>query len=152
MRPTPKFVSWKFLILFVFGLQTFLLHAYSQIDLNEKLRQAVDSVPRTSIPAVFAAVQIGDLPPTIVVKGVRKNGDDVSVTELDQVHIGSCTKAFTALMIAQLVEQGTLRWEQTIAESFANDLDKIDPGFHSVTLESLCDINRVHRKTRRVGG
>ncbi|MFM9994315.1 MAG: serine hydrolase domain-containing protein [Phycisphaerales bacterium] len=50
--------------------------------------------------------------------GVRKAGGEERVTTDDLWHIGSCTKAMTATMIATLVQDGTLSWGVTLAEAF----------------------------------
>src|SRR5262245_60795524 len=45
------------------------------------------------------------------VTGVRKADADVAATIDDQWHLGSDTKAMTAVIIATLVERGKLTWE-----------------------------------------
>ena len=54
----------------------------------------------------------------------------------DSFHIGSCTKPITATMIATLVEQGKLSWDQTIAQSFP-DWKDIRDEYRDVTLLDL---------------
>lgn len=48
--------------------------------------------------------------------GVRRVGAATSVTTEDRWHLGSNTKAFTATMVARLVEQGRLSWETTVGQ------------------------------------
>ncbi|MBI1291815.1 serine hydrolase [bacterium] len=69
--------------------------------------------------------------------GQRKQGAPDVALPGDSVHIGSCTKAMTATVIAILVEEGKLRFEQTIGESFPEMADGILPVYRDVTLEQL---------------
>ncbi|NIP24322.1 MAG: serine hydrolase [Phycisphaerae bacterium] len=101
--------------------------------LLEPIRQKYD------LPAMAAAVIVdGD---TIVwdATGVRKAGSDVKVTPNDKFHIGSCTKAMTATLIATLVEQDKLRWDITLSEALPDMTDEMHPVYRNVTLRHLLD-------------
>ena len=50
--------------------------------------------------------------------GTRRVGTDIPVGIDDRFHIGSDTKAMTALLAAMLVEEGKLRWDTPVAEIF----------------------------------
>ena len=54
----------------------------------------------------------------------------------DAFHIGSCTKPITATMIATLVEEGKLSWDETIAHAFP-DWKDIRDEYHDVGLVDL---------------
>jgi len=69
--------------------------------------------------------------------GERKHGSGIAVTPNDLWHIGSCTKAMTATMIARLVEQGYLEWDAPIASTFAGQGADVHPGFAQITLRHL---------------
>src|SRR5438477_9668180 len=69
--------------------------------------------------------------------GVRKSGDPTLVTTNDLFHIGSCTKSMTATLAAMFIEEGKLRWDTTLAESFPELRGKMDQQYESVTLEQL---------------
>lgn len=69
--------------------------------------------------------------------GVRKWGDLTRVTTNDVFHIGSCTKSMTATLAAMFIEQGTLRWDTTIAEVFPELKGKLDKRYEAVTVEQL---------------
>lgn len=71
------------------------------------------------------------------VVGVRKYGTDVTATIGDQFHLGSCTKAMTATMLARLVEQSKLAWDLTLAKAFPELADKMPTKRRDVTLEML---------------
>jgi len=77
---------------------------------------------------------------TIVARGavgVRAIGSPEPVTVDDLWHIGSCTKAFTATLIARLVEEGKLQWTTTIGETFPDLAKEIRPEYLDVTVEQL---------------
>jgi len=75
--------------------------------------------------------------------GVRKAGTDIHVTENDLWHLGSDTKAMTAVLIGSLVEKGLLRWETTVGEIFP-ELVKNNPS-------PLAGVNLLHLLSHRSG-
>jgi CubicO group peptidase (beta-lactamase class C family) len=86
------------------------------------------------LPAVGVAIVTNESQPILEVAGVRKLGADEKVTREDLWHIGSCGKAMTATMIARLVQSGTLRWEQTLAETFPELKDSMSQTIQEVNL------------------
>ncbi len=69
--------------------------------------------------------------------GTRKAGDKAPVTASDRFHIGSDTKAITALLAGMYVEEGKLRWDSTLEEVFPELKKTIAPGWGPITLEAL---------------
>jgi D-alanyl-D-alanine carboxypeptidase len=59
------------------------------------------------------------------------------MTADDLVHIGSDTKAMTAVLVARLVQQGKLEWDSTIAGVLPSIADSIHPDFRDVTVADL---------------
>jgi CubicO group peptidase (beta-lactamase class C family) len=59
------------------------------------------------------------------------------VTVNDRFHLGSDTKAMTALLAAMLVEEGKLRWSSTVGEVFPELAGRMDAGLKNVTLAQL---------------
>jgi len=92
---------------------------------------------RHRLPALGAALLRRGAAPAIAAVGVRKHGDPTPVTAGDRFHIGSCTKAMTALLLATLVEEKKLRWEQTLPELFPAHRDAIPADLRSATLAQL---------------
>ena len=89
--------------------------AGAQTSLNELL---TPYLARYHLPALAAAVvQDGKVIASGAV-GTRRAGTDIPVTIKDRFHLGSDTKAMTALLAAMLVEEGKLRWDSTVAEVF----------------------------------
>ena len=73
--------------------------------------------------------------------GRRAVEKDAAITTHDRMHLGSCTKAFTATLAAVHVAEGALRWDSSIGETVGLTLPDIDPAWRPVTLEQL----RRHR-------
>src|SRR5690242_20277101 len=69
--------------------------------------------------------------------GVRKRGTAERITLDDQFHLGSCTKAMTATLVAMLVEEGKLNWTTTLGELFADTVKPMDPASEKVTLRQV---------------
>jgi CubicO group peptidase (beta-lactamase class C family) len=69
--------------------------------------------------------------------GIRKLGSPQAITVNDKLHLGSDTKAMTATLLAELVEQEKLSWESTVGDIFP----RLKAGFHAdfrgVTLAQL---------------
>ena len=92
---------------------------------------------RYDLPALAAAVvQDGKIIASGAV-GTRRAGAAIPVTINDRFHIGSDTKAMTALLAAMLVEENKLRWDSTVAEVFPELSATMTPGLRGVTLEQL---------------
>jgi CubicO group peptidase (beta-lactamase class C family) len=52
------------------------------------------------------------------VAGVRTRGKPDKIATADRFHIGSDTKAMTAMLCGILVDEGKLKWGQTLGETF----------------------------------
>lgn len=71
------------------------------------------------------------------IAGVRKWGDSTLATVDDKFHLGSCTKAMTATLIAIFVERGQLKWESTMAQIFPELVPQMNSSFKNVTVDML---------------
>ena len=71
------------------------------------------------------------------VAGVRKRGTAERITFDDRFHLGSCTKAMTATLVAMLVEDGQLNWTTTLGELFADTVKPMHPAWKKVTLRQV---------------
>jgi CubicO group peptidase (beta-lactamase class C family) len=69
--------------------------------------------------------------------GVRKRGTAERITLDDRFHLGSCTKAMTATLVAMLVEEGRLNWTTTLGELFADTVKPPHPAWGKVTLRQV---------------
>src|SRR3954449_6029670 len=92
---------------------------------------------RYNLPALAAAViKNGEIVASGAV-GTRRAGTNSPVTIEDRFHIGSDTKAMTALIAAMLVEAGKIRWTSTVGEVFPELAATMDLAVKGVTLEQL---------------
>lgn len=92
---------------------------------------------RHALPALAAAVVRDGHIIALGAIGTRRVGVDAPVAIDDRFHIGSDTKAMTALLAAILVEQGRLRWDSPTAEIFPELAASMTPGLRKATLEQL---------------
>ena len=92
---------------------------------------------RAGVPAAGAALVSVDGLQAIEVTGVRsRNGVD-AVRPSDAWHIGSCTKALTAAVVARLVEEGRVEWSTPVARIFDDLAGSCSPAWESRSLEDL---------------
>jgi CubicO group peptidase (beta-lactamase class C family) len=89
------------------------------------------------LPALAAAVVKDGRIVSAGAVGTRRAGVPIPVTINDRFHIGSDTKAMTALLAAMLVEEGKLQWASTVGEVFPELAEGMDPGLRKVTLLQL---------------
>jgi CubicO group peptidase (beta-lactamase class C family) len=89
------------------------------------------------LPALAAAVVKDGQIIAAGAVGTRRVGTNIPVTIHDRFHLGSDTKAMTALLAAMLVEEKKLRWNSTVSEVFPELADKMDPRLRGVTLVQL---------------
>jgi CubicO group peptidase (beta-lactamase class C family) len=69
--------------------------------------------------------------------GIRKIGSPEPFRATDEVHLGSCSKAMTATVLATLVDAGKLKWGSTIGEVFPEQAGVVHPEFQKATLAHL---------------
>lgn len=85
-----------------------------------------------------AVVMWGDGDTTLIsVAGVRAEGTDVAIELGDLWHIGSNTKAMTAILVARLVEDGVVSWDDTIGQHLGDRIEGIRPEFAEATFIDL---------------
>jgi D-alanyl-D-alanine carboxypeptidase len=103
-------------------------------DLASQLEEIRD---RHGLPGLAAAVFDSKMRLGGGAAGVRKARAATSVTLDDSWHLGSCTKAMTATLLAIFVERGKLRWEATLAEALPLWAGTMHPDYRRVSLEML---------------
>jgi CubicO group peptidase (beta-lactamase class C family) len=89
------------------------------------------------LPGLIGAISFGSRLAAIGAIGIRKIGSSESIQIDDQMHMGSCTKAMTATMIASLVEAGKLSWNSTVRSVFPESAPEFHPQFREATLSQL---------------
>ncbi|HUF32813.1 MAG TPA: serine hydrolase domain-containing protein [Acidimicrobiales bacterium] len=112
---------------------------------------AVDAVPSAGDPklatAAAGAIRAHDLPAMAVayvslhqgvlvgIAGTRGHGDGTPVSVDSRFHIGSDTKAMTAVLVAQLVQAGELTFDSRIADVLANAA--VDASLGAITVRDV---------------
>ena len=89
------------------------------------------------LPGLVAAIVEGDDVIAIGATGIRKLGAPDAITVNDKVHLGSCTKAMTATVIARLIERKQLAWDSTLAQVFPDLAPELNEPYRAITLEQL---------------
>jgi CubicO group peptidase (beta-lactamase class C family) len=92
---------------------------------------------RYHLPALGAAVVKDGMIIAAGAVGTRRAGAQIPVTVNDRFHLGSDTKAVTALLAAIYVEKGKLRWDSTLGDLFPELKGQMNPGLSRVTLVQL---------------
>jgi CubicO group peptidase (beta-lactamase class C family) len=91
---------------------------------------------RNTLPGVAVSVIKEGKPVYRAAAGVRRKGGPERVTVDDPFHIGSDTKAMTALLCGILVDRWLLSWDATIGEVLGSTFPMRDE-YRGVTLEQL---------------
>ena len=91
---------------------------------------------RDTLPGVAVSVMKGGTPVYRAAAGVRRVGSPERVTVDDPFHIGSDTKAMTALLCGILVDRGLLSWDTTIGEVLGSGFSMREE-YRGATLEQL---------------
>ena len=92
---------------------------------------------RHRVPAVTAAVVEVDGPVEVHVVGVRRRRSQDAALASDRWHIGSCTKTFTAVLWACLVERGDAEWDMPLPEALADLGSDIHGDWADQTVDSV---------------
>lgn len=94
-------------------------------------------IQKNDVPGMAAAIVHKGEIVALGVAGVRTRGKEDKIATTDLFHLGSDTKAMTAFLCGILVDEGKLKWTQTLGETF-RELKKImHPQYQAVTLEQL---------------
>lgn len=89
------------------------------------------------IPALAAAVGRSAGPLAAGAVGARKAGNPMPVELADRFHLGSCTKAMTATLLALQIQEGRLGWDEPLEEIFPNLSRSFHRDFRPVTLSQF---------------
>ena len=89
------------------------------------------------VPALFGAIVDHGRMTDLGVAGVRQAGSPAAVTADDPVHLGSDTKAMTAVLVARLVADGRVKWTDTVGSLFPDRRRDMDAAAAAVTVADL---------------
>jgi CubicO group peptidase (beta-lactamase class C family) len=100
-------------------------------------RELSEIVAAGKAPGMIAAIISSRGVIAMGAAGVRKAGSPVAITGHDLVHLGSCTKAMTAAMLATLVAERKLDWDAKMVDVIPELMEKIHPDYREITLWQL---------------
>ncbi|WP_169976897.1 serine hydrolase domain-containing protein [Tautonia rosea] len=89
------------------------------------------------LPALAGAIVTPEGPVAVGAVGLRRSGNGPPVTINDRFHLGSCTKAMTATLLATFVEEGVISWQTTLAEALPEFARVMHPDYRSATIEQV---------------
>ena len=89
------------------------------------------------VPALAGAIVEEDGRVRLGVVGVRKAGDPTPAALEDPFHLGSDTKAMTAVVVGRAVDDGRLTFLTTIGDVFPEWKGSIDSAYLTVTVDQL---------------
>jgi len=108
---------------------------YTPVDAGPILQTVLGRSDRNF--GLSAVVLQGDRIIASGVAGVRRRGGPERITLDDQFHLGSCTKAMTATLVAMLIEEGRLNWTSTLGEILTDTVKDMHPAWQRVTLKHV---------------
>jgi CubicO group peptidase (beta-lactamase class C family) len=94
-------------------------------------------VEKHGVPGMTAAVVRKGEIVALGAAGVRTRGKREKIAVADRIHIGSDTKAMTAMLCGILVDEGKLKWDQTLGATFPELRRSMHRSYQGVTLEQL---------------
>ncbi len=105
---------------------------------DEKVKALLEPIRvKYSLPNLGAAILTSRGLQAEAVVGVRKAGTDIDATVKDKWHLGSDTKAMTAVLIARFVEERKLRWDESLEEIFPDIAPSMSPELRKVNILHL---------------
>ena len=127
---------------FLLSLASFISVADAEASLHVgqsgEIRKALQEVvAQHSIPGATAAIVSSKGVVAMGSAGIRKVGSDEKFRDSDVVHIGSCTKSMTSLLMACLVAEQTITWETQLIDVLPELKGHIHPAYHHVTIWQL---------------
>jgi len=107
---------------------------FSAVPVTDRLEEIRST---HQVPSIAGALVTSEGITLAGVVGVRKRDTGIASTLQDTWHLGSETKAMTAMCVARLAEQGRLTWETTVADVFPDLSAGLNQKFKVVTLRQL---------------
>ncbi len=125
----------KFVFSATNGVQFFQLQSFAVSNISARLETIRAN---RGAPALACAVVLSNRIVAVGATGTRKIGlTNVPVTIYDRWHHGSLTKAMTATLAAMLVEQGAIKWTNTMSDIFPDIAPGMNPTWRPATLDQL---------------
>ncbi|MGH7456712.1 MAG: serine hydrolase domain-containing protein, partial [bacterium] len=107
------------------------VHNTRLATLLDSLRYALD------LPALAGAIVTDDSIIEAQAVGCRRYAGPANVTVNDRFHIGSNTKAITAVLLGLLVDEGRVSWTTTLPTIFPEHASSMRSEYRNVTVRDL---------------
>ena len=105
---------------------------------DSKLATILDSLRYVlDLPALSGAIITDTAILDAQAVGCRRYGGVANVTNQDQFHLGSNTKAITAVLIGILIDEGRLKWTNTLLEIFPEFAASMKSEYKDITILNL---------------
>ncbi|MCC6137780.1 MAG: beta-lactamase family protein [Bdellovibrionaceae bacterium] len=133
----------RILILFFLGLATSCqskppqdLESATAQQKTKTLTEKIEQLQKSSrLPALQAFVVNRGKTEFKYSQGVRAMGSDVPVEMNDVFPLGVASKTMTSILVAQLIDQGLLKWDSTVGSILTQQ--KMHPSIKNITIETL---------------
>jgi CubicO group peptidase (beta-lactamase class C family) len=103
---------------------------------RQDVQALADGLVEEGSPGAVVMLIDGDRQMTSVA-GHRTSAREAGIDFNDSWHLGSNTKAMTAMLAARLVERGLIDWDTTLGERLGDRFDDIHPDLAAATLAEL---------------
>lgn len=105
---------------------------------TSKLATILDSLRyELDIPALAGAIVTDTGIVDAQAVGCRRYGGSMNITTDDQFHLGSNTKAITAVLIGILIDEGLLNWDTTLPEIFPEYANTMNAEYRDISILDL---------------
>ena len=110
-------------LVIICGSRSVLEARQLQYQRSNPQSEAISSILREvvlkeGIPGIIAAIASSEGIVSIGSEGVRRINTKEKISNNDLIHIGSCTKAMTSLLIGTLVADSLIRWDTQLIQVF----------------------------------
>ena len=105
------------------------------VEFDQHIQVVIDNIiKREKIPGVVAGIADEKGLRAIAASGLRKQGVAAVIRIDDKLHLGSCTKAMTAVLIATLVDDNKILWDLSLEKALPQLSKDIHATYRQVTL------------------
>lgn len=127
----------RFIVFSVSILGCKSLNTQPEVNQEVQLQKIIREVRvKMDVPGLTAAVVTSNRL-SLAADGVRKLGDTASVTISDFFHLGSNTKAFTGMLVANAIDEGKLKWDTKVVDVLPVLASSLLPVYNQTTIEDL---------------
>ncbi|MEX2112040.1 MAG: serine hydrolase domain-containing protein [Pirellulales bacterium] len=121
------------------AMTTVLLAADAAPEVRDLAPTLGTLAAKHKLPGVVGAIVQGDQVVALGSAGIRKFGEPEPFNDTDIIHLGSDTKAMTAILVGQLIDKKQLAFDTTMQEIFPKLAKKMNAPMAKVAVRQLLD-------------